>query len=1149
MSPSGPLQIIALRPIAVGSVAWRLGAVQRVSVVVKATFGLVNDQPARLVAPQEIVVEDRRMQGLSSLEASAENAPYLPSAGVVLTGHAYAPGGTPTSAMSVRLAVYRDQAIIDKTLHVFGDRNAATAATPQPFVKMPLVWEKAFGGTGVEDNPVGLGAVFGIRALPNLVDPGDQRKPACFGPIPRQWVARRRLLGNADPRLLDRATPEMPEDFDWRYFHAAPVDQQVDFLHGDEWIVLDGLHPTLPRLQSRLPQVKAKALWRIHTEIGEIEEQALDLVADLLIIDADRQVCSLVWRGNFFLDAPESLPQMQVYAGVEMPGYPLVWPEMEGANAAVRASFDEPAAASFDEPASFTEAVSFTEAASFDEAAHEAASVEPPEAPAPSIEAPPATRSIPPIEDDEHTRVAGFVLPGKGVLPFQRADGAIGDEGSTLDQPSALRVGDARLTAPAGPAAPAARETDRLIASKVGRAVLPFSAHAPAPSADAPPAPRIPQPAAKPPLGQTGDERLSPFASPLPFKSAPPPAKAARQIPSMVPDDDEDEGDPIFQTSAIRREDHLRFALRPATPFTAPQPEPAAKPAFPGALFGEQPAEPDDGTREYQLPVSSTANSFPADLPFNAARPRDLPFAAPASPATAGLPFAPPQGPPAHVHAPPPLVTRAGQPVDDTLEHPIPAELARRIDLALADPAPPPPSFRPSASPAPPPLLTAPQGVAPPPMVAPPPIVGAPTIDPLPPRPALPAEPPRPPPPLASLSSTITEVSTPIAVSDDDDASIEQPVAAQQLPEPEPEPEPDDGLRAQVRAKLLAGDPLRDLELAGADLRGVDFSAAMLGSVNLKGARLERCIFAGARLADAQLAGADLTQADLRGADLTRADLTRATLTDARLDRAILTDANLSSAKGNGAVFDAATGPRPSFARGVWDKASFRNLEAASADFTGASLSSASFEGASLIELRLDDARAEDATFDGARMPQASARGATLTRSSFKDADSPGSNWEKATLDDSAFQGANLKGASLVRATCQRTSFAGADIAGANLQNLAADGADLSSATLEGADLRQARLREARFDDANLRKVIATKADLGRCRFVRADLGQATLRTAKLKGANFTLAKLEGADLRDADLEQATLSGASKQTAKLNGANLKDVIDGAPDER
>ena len=37
-------------------------------------------------------------------------------------------------------------------------------------------------------------------------------------------------------------------------------------------IVLDGLHPMLPRLQSRLPQVKAKALWRIRTEIGEIED-------------------------------------------------------------------------------------------------------------------------------------------------------------------------------------------------------------------------------------------------------------------------------------------------------------------------------------------------------------------------------------------------------------------------------------------------------------------------------------------------------------------------------------------------------------------------------------------------------------------------------------------------------------------------------------------------------------------------------------------------------------------------------------------------------------------------------------------------------------------------------------------------------------
>src|SRR6185503_318672 len=56
----------------------------------------------------------------------------------------------------------------------------------------------------------------------------------------------------------------------------------------------------------------------------------IDLRADTLIIDADRQICSLIWRGSFVIDEIEAVPRTLVFAGIELPGYPLVWPEPEG---------------------------------------------------------------------------------------------------------------------------------------------------------------------------------------------------------------------------------------------------------------------------------------------------------------------------------------------------------------------------------------------------------------------------------------------------------------------------------------------------------------------------------------------------------------------------------------------------------------------------------------------------------------------------------------------------------------------------------------------------------------------------------------------------------------------------------------------------
>jgi uncharacterized protein YjbI with pentapeptide repeats len=316
VSSPWPIQVHALAPVACGGFLWRRGSATGVTVVVKATFGLIQEANARLVAPLDIVRDDRhRTDGC--LEEASEVAPFLPSAGVLLLGAAHAPAGQAAAAVSVRLGVFRERPLINKVLHVIGHRSRESPASAQPFDTMPLVYDRAFGGVGFEDNPVGTGALPG-SPLPNVVDPQAPTRAGGYGPIAKHWGARRRLLGNRpEPRA-----PEVPDGLEWTWFHAAPADQQIELLRGNEWIVLDGCHPAVPHFRTRLPDVRAHARWHLAGAAGPGPTRTLELSADTLVITPENQVCSLLWRGHVILEHADAA-RMVAMVGVEMVGYAL----------------------------------------------------------------------------------------------------------------------------------------------------------------------------------------------------------------------------------------------------------------------------------------------------------------------------------------------------------------------------------------------------------------------------------------------------------------------------------------------------------------------------------------------------------------------------------------------------------------------------------------------------------------------------------------------------------------------------------------------------------------------------------------------------------------------------------------------------------
>ncbi|MCC6526499.1 MAG: DUF2169 domain-containing protein, partial [Polyangiaceae bacterium] len=253
--------------------------VDAAAVVVKGTFAW-NRGARGARGETELAIADEQLPiaradsfhgepGLSSVRQEADTCPGKAGTDVVLVGHAY--GGRGVTEVEVELAV----GSIRKSVRVTGERvyyragGALRISDPTAFEKLPLVFERAYGGEDrsspdsahhewEQRNPVGVGFVArqskkdleGER-LPNLEYPGlfirgpeDRPPPAGFGFVARHWLPRRQYAGTYDERWERERRPALPEDFDPRFFHGAPVDQTTPRpLRGGERLHATGVRP------------------------------------------------------------------------------------------------------------------------------------------------------------------------------------------------------------------------------------------------------------------------------------------------------------------------------------------------------------------------------------------------------------------------------------------------------------------------------------------------------------------------------------------------------------------------------------------------------------------------------------------------------------------------------------------------------------------------------------------------------------------------------------------------------------------------------------------------------------------------------------------------------------------------------------------
>lgn len=286
-------------------------------VTVKVTFTLGQSvDVAEQQQPVRLADEYWGEPGLSSLKYPSDVQLVKPSTDVIVIGSAHAPEGKPVQSLDVAIQVGGRQ----KMIRVIGDRawqktgNELRISPPEPFVVMPLVYEKAYGGghdlggkVAFEPrNPVGKGFrgerrpdEMAGKPLPNLEDPShliirpdDQPSPACFGAIAPSWEPRKSCAGTYDDTWQKERAPYLPNDFQNRYFNAAHSDLAgPGYLRGGEEVTLINMSP-VGILRFNLPVCQFDVSVRIE---DRMETPPLNL--ETVLIEPDDSRFSMVWRG------------------------------------------------------------------------------------------------------------------------------------------------------------------------------------------------------------------------------------------------------------------------------------------------------------------------------------------------------------------------------------------------------------------------------------------------------------------------------------------------------------------------------------------------------------------------------------------------------------------------------------------------------------------------------------------------------------------------------------------------------------------------------------------------------------------------------------------------------------------------------------
>ncbi len=262
---------------------------------------------------------------------------------VMVLGEAIAPANEPTTHQVVTLSV----GSVERSIDVFGDRHwvGNTISEVVPFTRMPLTWERAFGGSAQID--VGMGASFTVRhpwnargrgfdlspaasaygkhlsmedgfprfdndqPLPNLERPGanvalrsDEPVPTCWAPVPLDCGARLQPFMQS---AREASAHEHPMPFTSEQ-QKELIRCNLRMAHPDWWIPmpdpgstvrLDGMNEQV--LEFAFPELTVLADYVVANRNG-----SLSLAPQMMIILSNEKRVTVTYRISFLMPYEQS---------------------------------------------------------------------------------------------------------------------------------------------------------------------------------------------------------------------------------------------------------------------------------------------------------------------------------------------------------------------------------------------------------------------------------------------------------------------------------------------------------------------------------------------------------------------------------------------------------------------------------------------------------------------------------------------------------------------------------------------------------------------------------------------------------------------------------------------------------------------------
>lgn len=306
----------------------------------KATFLIRTDGTAEIDSQNPFPLFDKDQETALGILPSDLHPRKDPVFEVILLGAAYAKDKTEISHRMVELVIGN----VRRRILVFGDRyweSSEKISSPRPFVRMPMTYEYAFGGSceaafdehtvlDVEDrmnrygrgfdaekvahdlaacfrSPKGFPKITCKRMLPNLENPenliskfADAPEPCCWATVPLDIGFR---MIEAMKVFQRTGTPPELEGARNMVGHRAHPDWIIDVPPPNSIVSMQGMRPDIDIFSFTLPSVRIVADYVLGKRTGFRE-----LAPQLLVLLPEEARFYIIYRTVFTMQAD---PEME----------------------------------------------------------------------------------------------------------------------------------------------------------------------------------------------------------------------------------------------------------------------------------------------------------------------------------------------------------------------------------------------------------------------------------------------------------------------------------------------------------------------------------------------------------------------------------------------------------------------------------------------------------------------------------------------------------------------------------------------------------------------------------------------------------------------------------------------------------------------